>query len=123
MDRNYSKLWCFIDWIMELDNKFGMKCSKCGYDRCFSALDFHHFSREDKDFNLGHRLRQKPTEELLKELDKGTLLCARCHREVHCGCQDRIPQTLTVTRLTITPKRNWWSCISRKVKRLEMRLS
>lgn len=60
-------------------------CSICGYDRCLSALEFHHVEPEHKDFHLSQRRGWKFTEEVQKELDKCILVCANCHREVHAG--------------------------------------
>ena len=31
----------------------GSKCQICGYDKCQSALEFHHINPEQKDFHLG----------------------------------------------------------------------
>ena len=30
----------------------GGKCSICGYDKCQSALEFHHLNPEEKDFTF-----------------------------------------------------------------------
>jgi hypothetical protein len=32
--------------IME---RYGSSCIKCGYNKCFSALEFHHLNPDDKD--------------------------------------------------------------------------
>lgn len=69
---------------MAIDYKGG-KCTKCGYDKCFDALDFHHLDEKEKDFNLGHKGYTRSWEKVKKELDKCILLCANCHREVHSG--------------------------------------
>lgn len=63
----------------------GLKCSKCGYNRCFAALDLHHLDPALKEFNFKTKLMLKPTEERVKELDKCILLCSNCHRELHNG--------------------------------------
>ena len=31
----------------------GGKCSRCGYDRCVDALEFHHVNPAEKEFKLG----------------------------------------------------------------------
>jgi hypothetical protein len=31
----------------------GGKCALCGYNKCLSALEFHHINSDDKDFSLG----------------------------------------------------------------------
>jgi hypothetical protein len=59
----------------------GGKCQRCGYDKCFAALQFHHRNREEKSFELS--LIQKTKLESVKDkLDKCDLLCANCHAEV-----------------------------------------
>ena len=35
-----------------LEYKGGTKCSKCGYDKCEGALQFHHLNPKEKDFRL-----------------------------------------------------------------------
>ena len=59
----------------------GGKCSKCGYNKCITALEFHHSDPTVKEFNLSKNLRA--TEIVLKELQKCILVCANCHREIH----------------------------------------
>ena len=61
---------------------FGGKCSKCGYSKCFRALEFHHRDRKGKEFNLsvlGYTCRWA---RLVKEAAKCDLTCANCHREL-----------------------------------------
>ena len=66
------------------DLKQGLKCAKCGYDRCGAALDFHHINPEEKEFTIGKH-RSKSKENLLKEISKCVCLCANCHRKIHAG--------------------------------------
>jgi len=65
----------------------GGKCSKCGYDSCIEALEFHHLDPEIKEKrNNGRGIdRRKSFENQKSELDKCILLCANCHREEHYG--------------------------------------
>lgn len=60
----------------------GGVCTICGYNRCPSAMDFHHLEAATKDFDISARSSWKTIE---PELKKCVLLCARCHREVHDG--------------------------------------
>lgn len=64
----------------------GGKCSKCGYNRCQGALQFHHLNPEEKEFTLS-QVNLNDTdfsfENLQKEVDKCVLLCANCHFEEH----------------------------------------
>lgn len=60
----------------------GGKCSICGYDKCSSALDFHHINPNDKTKSISV-MKSKSFEKLKSELDKCILLCKNCHFEVH----------------------------------------
>lgn len=60
----------------------GGKCCICGYDKCRSALEFHHINPEEKEFHLG----ENPNvgfEKAANEMRKCILVCANCHREIH----------------------------------------
>lgn len=60
----------------------GGGCNKCGYNKNYSALHFHHL--HDKSFPLDSRnIGNRSLESLLLELDKCILLCANCHSEEH----------------------------------------
>ena len=62
----------------------GGKCKICGYNRCLSALDFHHRDPKKKKFIVNGNLN-KSFEILKKETDKCELVCRNCHAEVHEG--------------------------------------
>lgn len=76
----------------ELKMNHGGKCSKCGYNKCLDALDFHHVDPSTKQntfiklgvkvsvTNLSHVSGQKAA---TAEAKKCILLCANCHRELH----------------------------------------
>lgn len=67
----------------ELVELHGGKCSNCGYDKNYAALQFHHL--RNKSFGLSTtNLANKTWIKILKEADKCILLCANCHIEVHC---------------------------------------
>lgn len=63
-----------------LDYKGG-KCEFCGYDKCPSALEFHHKNPDEKEFSISRK--RSLSAEVKKELDQCLLLCAVCHREEH----------------------------------------
>lgn len=66
----------------EFINLKGGKCSKCGYNKNYSALHFHHIG--EKSFPLDSRnISNRSLKSLLEELDKCELLCANCHAEEH----------------------------------------
>jgi hypothetical protein len=75
--RKNFKQWC-------VDYKGG-KCINCGYNKCLSALDFHHLDPLTKDFSFGSRKGTIKKEKAILELDKCILLCRNCHAEVHAG--------------------------------------
>jgi len=60
----------------------GGKCSKCGYNRCSEALDFHHADGR-KDFGISQNGLTRSWDRIRKEIEKSVLICANCHREEH----------------------------------------
>lgn len=60
----------------------GGKCSRCGYDKCMRALEFHHMDPTQKDFGLSKCIT-KNIKELKSEVDKCILVCSNCHAEIH----------------------------------------
>ena len=68
----------------ELINLMGGKCTMCGYNKNYAALDFHHVHPEEKSFPLDARhLSNCSVKSLIEEANKCILLCANCHRELH----------------------------------------
>lgn len=61
----------------------GGNCENCGYNKCSEALEFHHKNPKEKDFSISDRNLTLHWNEIKKELDKCSLLCANCHREEH----------------------------------------
>lgn len=76
-----------IEWIKFISNITDIKCKKCGYDKYFDALDFHHIDPQKKENILSILTKQVLTKErkiiVKEELKKGYFLCATCHREIH----------------------------------------
>jgi len=60
----------------------GGKCKICGYNKCVTALEFHHH-QTNKEGNISTLLKNESRQKLLKEVEKCILLCANCHRELH----------------------------------------
>lgn len=59
----------------------GNKCVKCGYNKCLSALEFHHQDPKQKDFSISSN--SYSLNKMKIEVDKCDLLCSNCHREEH----------------------------------------
>lgn len=62
----------------------GGKCCICGYDKCNTALEFHHLNPDEKEFTLSANANIG-TERAINEIKKCILVCANCHREIHEG--------------------------------------
>ena len=69
---------------MSLDY-LGSCCCFCSYNRCSSALDFHHVDESSKEFGLSQSGMTRSWEKTRSELNKCILVCANCHREIHAG--------------------------------------
>jgi hypothetical protein len=62
-------------------------CVVCGYNKCPSALEFHHVTY-DKVRNIS----EINSEYLVKqEAKKCIVVCANCHREIHAGMVKEYP--------------------------------
>ena len=70
--------------LVKLKKEFGGKCVKCGYNKSYSALDFHHLNPKEKLFSLSKPKCSNITK-MRTEAMKCVLLCANCHREEHCN--------------------------------------
>jgi len=60
----------------------GGKCVRCGYDKCLSALEFHHTDRSTKDFDFSSKGINRNWDLILAELKKCILVCSNCHAEI-----------------------------------------
>lgn len=60
---------------------FGSKCSICGYNSCFAALEFHHLDEKEKEYSISRNCHSLKDD--LKETKKCLLVCSNCHREIH----------------------------------------
>jgi len=69
---------------LELVSRLGGGCSKCGYNKNLSALEFHHLDPSTKSIELDNRtLSNSSIETIEKELLKCILICSNCHSELH----------------------------------------
>lgn len=81
----YMKRW-YIKRKLDAIAYKGGKCQKCGYDKCYGSLAFHHRDPSKKEFGWS-KMRCHSWTTILAELDKCDLLCANCHGEEHCDIQ------------------------------------
>lgn len=58
----------------------------CGYDKCVSALEFHHLG--NKEESPAYIIMRWSWERVKAELEKCILVCANCHREIHYEDRD-----------------------------------
>ena len=59
-------------------------CTKCGYNRCLTALHFHHLDSKTKDIGIALIARKGwSLERINAEIAKCILVCANCHAEIH----------------------------------------
>ena len=77
-------------FIYKLSKHMDLKCVKCGYNKNFSALDFHHV--RNKRFSIARVIRNlskknfydgRVNDILYEILLNCEILCANCHREHH----------------------------------------
>ena len=59
------------------------KCQRCGYNKCISALEFHHTDPTKKEFTISND--HFKLKEVMKEIKKCILICSNCHKEYHAG--------------------------------------
>ncbi len=80
---NYKRLKSFRSKNKEKAVEYkGGKCIICGYNRCISALEFHHLDPKEKDFSISNNCN-RAWYKIKIELDKCILVCSNCHREIH----------------------------------------
>ena len=66
------------------DLKIGLKCKKCGYNKCGAALEFHHIDPDEKDERIARMISNNYSlEKVLNEIQKCIVLCSNCHHEFH----------------------------------------
>lgn len=62
----------------------GGECQRCGYRKNLAALEFHHVTADEKEFQLDLRsLSNRSWPRILREARKCILVCSNCHRELH----------------------------------------
>lgn len=68
---------------------FGGGCSRCNYNKCMAALDFHHLDPSKKEITWT-ALRKCTLGEAVNKLkaESVVLVCSNCHREIHWGIEE-----------------------------------
>lgn len=74
-----------------LVDAFGSNCGICGYNKCISALEFHHLNEKEKEFGLS--CVTKSWDKIVKEARKCIMICSNCHSEIHSGLIE-IPENI-----------------------------
>ena len=74
--------------MVDLKNLRGAKCEICGYNRCLSALHFHHKNPTEKRDEVNHLLRSSGIRIATEETKKCILVCSNCHAEIHENEED-----------------------------------
>lgn len=60
----------------ELVKLLGKKCVRCGYDKYFGALEFHHIDPKTKESEFEWQKKNF-------DITKVILVCSNCHKEIH----------------------------------------
>lgn len=72
--------------ILDVMNK-KILCEKCGYDKNYSAIDFHHSDSINKKFSFrdihNDHIFLMPLKDIVEEMEKCSLLCRNCHAMEH----------------------------------------
>ena len=73
-----------LDRKIQLLEEFGSCCMKCGYNKNYRSLHFHHRNPIEKKFHLNiHDCQLKSIDKLRIEALKCDVLCGNCHMEEH----------------------------------------
>lgn len=87
--RKCHNKYCSTRWISlkkkAIDYKGG-KCERCGYDKFYGALEFHHLNPNDKEYDW-KTLRLHSWDTILNELNKCICVCSNCHKEIHSNIE------------------------------------
>lgn len=78
-----------------IKQKFGNKCTICGYNKSINALEFHHLNPNIKEGGVSNT--NGTIIKSLEEAKKCILICSNCHREIHDNTI-QIPKNLLIER-------------------------
>lgn len=75
-------------FILEYKKEYN-GCKKCGWNKRYEVLEFHHINKKRKKFNInGNYIANCSMERLKKEILKCDLLCPNCHAIFHYNEKD-----------------------------------
>ena len=70
-------------YVEEYKRKIG-KCQRCGYNKIFNILHFHHKNKKNKKCKISDYIKNTYSLEVIKEeIKKCELICPNCHAEEH----------------------------------------
>lgn len=69
-----------LEWFKQI--KKNLECEVCGEKR-FWVLDFHHKNPLEKDQEVSNLTRRGNKKKILEEVEKCSVLCSNCHRDLH----------------------------------------
>jgi hypothetical protein len=69
-----------IEWFYEIKKE--LKCEICDEKR-YWVLDFHHNNPDEKHDEVSILIRKGSKKKILEEIEKCSVLCANCHRDLH----------------------------------------
>jgi hypothetical protein len=76
-----------MDWLLKYLNLDKIPCAKCGYNKCFAAIDCHHLNPQQKKNNSDtfcHWVCKSLAYFKKKILNTSFIfLCKNCHTELH----------------------------------------
>lgn len=88
IEKNRKRREQGYDWINKYKSK--LSCIECGESN-IACLDFHHIDPTQKTRTVSQMVNRGCSEKrLLEEIDKCIVLCANCHRKLHCGKEIKI---------------------------------
>lgn len=76
-----------LTWLLSYLGRGKMSCEKCGYSKCFAAIQGHHINPNEKEhhrdgFGRWLHLKGKSFQEKIIK-NHIVFLCANCHAELH----------------------------------------
>lgn len=81
--KDQRKRWRYKKKLYFLQKYSDNRCSKCGYKKNLSALEFHHLNPEIKENQDTILMLSYAEIEKLFENNEIKIVCSNCHREIH----------------------------------------